>query len=201
MRSLFVGAFSGSPDNLIDKCVKTIKEDEDFIVSNVFDTIYADGRSLDVSPDLLLSLMYGSREIHLFFNLWYKEFNYQPAYENNSPQVDHIFPQSFLKSEKVESPETGRKSIMRYKQEQRDQLANCMLLTAQENGGGGKTDISPEIWFTKRVKEVGESYLDLHLIPKHRELWKLENFERFIEERKALILEKFQSLLLKGGSR
>ncbi len=201
LRSLFAGAFSGSPDNLIDKCVKTIRDDKNFIVPNLFDTIYADGRSLEVSSDLLLSLMYGSREIHLFFNLWYKDFNYQPAFANNEPQVDHIFPQSFLKSVKDDSPETGRKSIVRYKQDQRDQIANCMLLTAQENGAGGKTDTPPEAWFTKRVEEVGETYLDIHLIPNDRELWKLENFERFIEARKALILEKFQPLLLKGGAR
>src|SRR5207245_10513627 len=80
LRSLFAGAFSGSPDNLIDKCVKTINDDKDFIVPHLFDTIYEDGRSLEVSSDLLLSLMYGSREIHLFFNLWYKDFNYQPAF-------------------------------------------------------------------------------------------------------------------------
>jgi hypothetical protein len=153
-----------------------------------------------VSSDLLLSLMYGSREIHLFFNLWYKDFNYQPAFANNEPQIDHIFPQSVLRSVKDVSPETGRLSIVRYKQEQRDQVANCMLLTAKENGSGGKTDTPPDVWFTKRVLEEGESYLDLHLIPKERELWKLENFERFIEARKALIVDKFQHLLLKGAT-
>ena len=200
LRSLFAGAFSGSPDNLIDKCVKTIKDDNDFIVPNLFDTIYSDGRSLEVSSDLLLSLMYGSREIHLFFNLWYKDFNYQPAFSNNEPQIDHIFPQSVLRAVKDVSPETGRLSIVRYKQEQRDQVANCMLLTAKENGSGGKTDIPPVVWFTKRVLEEGESYLDLHLIPKERELWKLENFERFIEARKALIVDKFHHLLLKGAT-
>ncbi len=200
LRSLFAGAFSGSPDNLIDKCVKRIKDDSDFIVPNLFDTIYSDGRSLEVSSDLLLSLMYGSREIHLFFNLWYKDFNYQPAFSNNEPQIDHIFPQSVLRSVKDVSPETGRLSIVRYKQEQRDQVANCMLLTAKENGSGGKTDTPPDVWFAKRVLEEGESYLDLHLIPKERELWKLENFERFIEARKALIVDKFQHLLLKGAT-
>lgn len=200
LRSLMAGAFSGSPDNLIDKCVKTIKDDQDFITSHIFDTIYADGRSLELSPDLLLSLRYGEKELHLFFNLWYREFNYQPAFANNEPQVDHIFPQSILREVKDVSPETGRRSIIRYKAEQRDQVANCMLLTAKENGAGGKSDTTPEEWFDAKVKEIGSSYLDMHLIPNDRSLWKLENFDRFIEERKKLILDKFSHMLLKGSA-
>ncbi|MCP5421178.1 MAG: DUF262 domain-containing protein [Gammaproteobacteria bacterium] len=199
LRNLVAGAFSGSPDNLIDKCVKTIRDDQDFTVSHVFDAIYADGRSLEISPDLLLSLNYGSKELHLFFNLWYKDFNYQPAFQNNEPQVDHIFPQSLLKSVKDVSPETGKRSIMRYKADQRDQIANCMLLTAKENGAGGKSDTPPAEWFEQKIAEEGESYLDLHLIPKDKSLWSLDKFGDFIEARKQLILKKFDYMLLKGG--
>lgn len=200
LRSLMAGAFSGSPDNLIDQCVKAIKEDNDFIVPHMFETISANGRTLAVSSDLLLSLGYGSKELHLFFNLWYKDFIYQPAFENNEPQVDHIFPQSLLRAVKDVNPTTGRKSIVRYKTEERDQVANCMLLTAKENGGGGKSDTPPDEWFAKRVEEDGESYLDLHLIPKDRELWKLENFEKFIDARKKLILDRFGYMLLGQGT-
>lgn len=199
LRNLVAGAFSGSPDNLIDKCVKTIRDDQDFTVSHVFDAIYADGRSLEISPDLLLSLNYGSKELHLFFNLWYKDFNYQPAFQNNEPQVDHIFPQSLLKSVKDVSPETGKRSIMRYKADQRDQIANCMLLTAKENGAGGKSDTPPAEWFEQKIAEYGESYLDLHLLPKDKSLWSLDKFGDFIEARKQLILKKFDYMLLKGG--
>ncbi|MNL20987.1 hypothetical protein D3C87_1422600 [compost metagenome] len=67
-----------------------------------------------------------------------------------------------------------------------------MLLTAQENGAGGKTDILPESWFENQTDE----YLDLHLIPRNKELWKLENFETFIEERKKLIYNKFADFII-----
>lgn len=200
LRTLLAGAFSGSPDNLIDKCIQAIREEQGFSLPRLFDTIYADGRSLDLSDDVLFNLKYGSKELHLFFNLWYKQFNYQPAFENNEPQVDHIFPQSLLRKIKDPSPETGKLSIMRYKEEQRDQLANCMLLTSTENGAGGKTDTPPDEWFKKRVAEVGESYLDHHLIPRDENLWKLDNFEAFIAARKQLIAEKFDFMLRKGGS-
>lgn len=200
LRTLLAGAFSGSPDNLIDKCTQAISEEKGFVLSRLFDTISAAGRNLNLSKELLFSFKYGSKELHLFFNLWYKQFNYQPAFENNEPQVDHIFPQSLLRQIKDVSPETGRLSIIRYKEEQRDQLANCMLLTSSENGAGGKGATPPDVWFTKRVAEVGESYLDQHLIPRDVALWKLDRFEDFIAARKELIAEKFDFMLLKGGS-
>ena len=127
------------------------------------------------------------------FNLWYKEFNYIPSYQANKPQIDHIFPQSALKSIKAENPATGVRNILRYKKWDRDQIANCMLLTQKENGAGGKGDSLPQEWFN----EKNEKYFDLHLIPKDPELWKLENYEQFIEERKKLIAKKFEYLVLK----
>lgn len=155
------------------------------------------GRSLDVTEPMILGQTYGSREIHLYLNLWYAGFNYQPAFANNQPQVDHIFPQAMLKKIKVENPQTGKRDLMRYKWEDRDQFSNLMLLSAKENGAGGKTDTPPEEWFAKRVAEDGDGYLDLHLIPQDRELWKVENFERFIEARENLILDKFSFMLHK----
>ncbi|MBK9635200.1 MAG: DUF262 domain-containing protein [Bacteroidetes bacterium] len=193
LRTLLASAFSGSPDALIDKCTKKIDETKAFDITEIFGVIKADGRNLEISRDTVLKTYYGSKQIHLLFNLWYN-FNYQPTYNQNKPQVDHIFPQSQLKKIKVANPETGRMDILKYKWDDRDQIANCMLLTAQENGSGGKTDILPEVWFADKSKE----YLELHLIPQDKELWKLENFERFVEERKKLIEAKFDSIIIKN---
>jgi len=193
IRTLLASAFSGSPDALIDKCIKKIDELKAFDLSEIFGVIRADGRNLEISKDTVLNTFYGSKQIHLLFNLWYN-FNYQPAYSQNQPQVDHIFPQSQLKRIKVANPTTGRMDILKYKWDDRDQIANCMLLTAQENGAGGKTDILPEEWFADKPTE----YLELHLIPQNKELWKLENFERFIEERKILIETKFENIIIKS---
>lgn len=193
LRTLLASAFSGSPDALIDKCTKKIDETKSFDITEIFGVIKADGRNLEISKDTVLKTYYGSKQIHLLFNLWYN-FNYQPTYNQNKPQVDHIFPQSQLKKIKVANPETGRMDILKYKWDDRDQIGNCMLLTAQENGSGGKTDILPEVWFADKSKE----YLELHLIPKDKELWKLENFEKFVEERKKLIEAKFDSIIIKN---
>lgn len=191
LRSLISGAFSGTPDQLIDDCVAKIKELKAFDVNSMFDAIRSNGRSLELTEDRLWQMGYGSDSIHLLFNLWYREFSYTPAYENSLPQVDHIFSQSVLRKIKDVSPETGRRSIIKYKQDDRDQLANCMLLTRDENGAGGKSDTLPEDWFADKSEE----YLDMHLIPRDKNLWKTDRFEEFIEERKRLIRAKFSYLL------
>lgn len=151
---------------------------------------------------MILSQHYGSRAIHLFFNLWYRDFNYTPALDANGPQIDHIFPQSLLKTVKRMNPESGMMNLLRYYADERDQIANCMLLTAEENGFGGKSDTPPDQWFA--LSRFGNDpakqaqYLQLHLIPPDPELWKLENFEEFIEARKRLIVDKFSRMLRTG---
>ncbi len=191
IRSLLTGAFSGTPDRLIDDCVKKINELKAFEVDQIFDVIRSQGRSLELTSDKFWLMGYGSDTIHLLFNLWYRDFNYTPAYDGNSPQVDHIFPQSELRKVKEINPKTGKK-VMKYREAERNQLANCMLLTQQENGSGGKSATLPEAWFADKSLD----YLEMHLIPSNRELWTLDYFEQFIAERKKLIQAKFSFLLI-----
>ncbi len=193
VRTMLTAAFSGNPDSLIDKIVKKIKEDGNFVLPNVYGIIRDDNRSLELTRESVLGISYTDRRIHLLFNLWYS-FDYVPAYSGNEPQVDHIFPQSLLKTVKTLNPDTNRMSIMKYKQPHRDRLANMMLLTRQENGSSEKSDVPPHEWFANKKQE----YLDLHLIPNNPELWQLENYEKFIEEREKLILAKFDYLLNKA---
>ena len=195
IRTSLTGVFGGTPDNLLNKITKQVNSDSDFVLREIFSLIREDGRSLEVGTDTLMGLNYWKKEIHLLFNLWYG-FNYQPSSTDNMPQIDHIFPQSALKKIKDVNPENGRRNLMRYKWYDRDQIANLMLLTAKENGAGGKTDILPGEWFSGK----SDDYLDLHLIPKDKELWKLENFEKFIEARRQLILQNFDYLLIRENN-
>lgn len=80
---------------------------------------------------------------------------------------------------------------MKYQSAVRDQLANCMLLTREENGAGGKSDTLPKDWFASKDK----AYLDRHLIPQDPNLWELDSFEDFIRTRKKLIAAKFHWLI------
>jgi hypothetical protein len=191
LRCSLGGAFGGVPDNLLDALVKKTNELKEFNITEVFNVIRSQNRSLEVPEERFWHMGYGSSTIHLLFNLWYRNFNHTPAYENNLPQIDHIFPQSRLREVKVLNPETGR-MVMKYREDARNQLANCMLLSREENGAGGKRDILPEDWFDGKEQD----YLDMHLIPADRTLWKMDRFEDFINARKALIRNKFSSLIV-----
>lgn len=191
LRTLFAGAFSGQSDNLIDALVKKNKEINGYDVNEAFAVIRSQGRSLELTEDRFWQMGYGSKTIHMLFNLWYPSFTHVPAYDNNLPQIDHIFPRSRLEQIKITNPETGRQ-IMKYREDARNQLANCMLLSREENGAGGKSDIPPADWFKGKPKE----YLDLHLIPQDPALWEMDRYDDFLDARKSLIRDRFKSLLV-----
>jgi hypothetical protein len=191
VRTLLTGAFSGQSDRLLDALVKKFKDIGRFDAEEGFSIIRNQNRTLEITKDRLFEMGYGSKTIHLIFNLWYPSFTHVPAYDNNLPQVDHIFPDSKLREIRVPNPETGR-TVMRYRDYERNQLANCMLLTRAENGAGGKGATSPSDWFAGKP----DDYLKLHLIPEDTSLWQMDRYEDFIEARKALIAKKFASILV-----
>jgi len=187
-RVLLTGAFSGSSDTLLDALIRKIDEKCDFDINIINSEILNRGRTITISEDSLLDTYYGEKKLYLIFALLYQDINFKPAYEGNLPWVDHIFPQSKLKEVKIINPETGKK-IMKYKWWDRDQIANSMLLSAEENRDE-KRDKSPEEW----LEDKNEEYFEIHLIPKDRELWKIENFEKFVEKRKRVIIDKFKKM-------
>ncbi|MFC2031195.1 DUF1524 domain-containing protein, partial [Chloroflexota bacterium] len=191
LRCSLAGAFGGVPDRLIDALVRNQTELNAFSVDEAFGVIRSQGRSLELTEDRFWRMGYGSRPIHLLFNLWYRDFNYTPSYVNNLPEIDHIFPQSALRGIKVRNPDTGRK-VMKYRNAERNQLANCMLLTKEENGAGGKGATLPHVWFADK----SQAYLEKHLIPANPNLWKIGRFEAFAKERQKLIRERFKFLLV-----
>lgn len=191
LRSLLAGAFSGTPDQLIDSIIAKLRDIKKFDLEDVFGVIQSAGRSLELTEDRFWTMGYGSDNIHLLFNLWYTDFNYVPAFSGNLPEIDHIFPQSILKKVKTHNPHTGKCDMMKYREADRNQLANCMLLRAEENGFNAKSDTPPHEWFNHK----SDSYLDTHLIPRDPALWQVERFQDFISERKNLIREKFAPLL------
>ena len=192
VRTLLSGAFGGQSDRILDALVKKFRESKSFEAKEGFNIISEQKRSLKINEKSFFEMGYGSKtkNLHLLFNLWYPTFSHVPAYENNLPQIDHIFPQSRLSNIKTINPQTGRQ-VMKYSSSERNQLANCMLLTREENGAGGKGDTLPSEWFKNKPDE----YLDLHLIPKDKNLWAIEKYDEFIMARKILIKNKFSWLL------
>jgi len=190
LRCSLAGSFSGSSDGLLDALVTAIRSSERFDCDVLFAIMRTQGRPLEITEDRLWRFGYGTDGVHVLFNLWYQDFEHTPSYEGNLPQIDHIFPQSALRRVKVRNSRTGR-DVMRYREEARDQLANCMLLSRDENGAGGKRDLLPSDWFADKDDE----YLEKHAIPKDRTMWELQRYEDFIVARKRLIKERFVAIL------
>jgi hypothetical protein len=134
LRALATGTFGGSPDNLIDRLVRGIQDRADSELPEICSIIRGAGRNLEITPGVILQQQYGSRSIHLFFNSLVPPVRLLTSKDANGPQIDHIFPQSLLKKVRAVNPESGKRNLMRYRMEERDQLPNCMLLTAEENG-------------------------------------------------------------------
>ena len=96
LRTLITGAFSGNPDNLIDRITKEIKLKDEFIVEDIYGIIRSTGRNLEIEKDHIFNQYYGSEMIHLIFNMLYSKIDYNPSFKNNLPEIYHIFPKSVL---------------------------------------------------------------------------------------------------------
>jgi hypothetical protein len=192
LRASLGGVFGGASDSMLDALSAKLEQLQGFDLDEVFGVIRNQNRNLMLTEDRLWGMGYGSDGVHLLFNLWYRQFSYTPAYENNLPQVDHVFPQSLLRKVKTLNPKTGKRDLTRYREADRNQLANCMLLSKEENGAGGKWDTPPAGWFAGK----DNAYLAKHLIPPDKTLWELDQFEDFIAARKQLIRQKFADLLV-----
>ena len=194
IRALLSNAFSGVTDKIIDEIVKVIAQNARFDLDRIDHVCEKNGRGLSVTRNRILNEGYGTKSIYLVFNLLYGGVNYRPVFEGNNPQVDHVFPKSQLAKvmENFIDPETREtKRRVKYPPYVRNQIANCMILTADENSVGEKGATMPEDWF----RDKGGEYLDLHSIPRNESLWKLENFEAFIKTRKEMLINKLSKYL------
>jgi len=95
-------------------------------------------------------------------------------------QFHHIFPKSVLKKHDFD-----RRSI--------NEIANMAFI-------GGKTNRNisnkePEKYLQAVVKERGDDILEHHLLPNDRELWSVQNFDDFLEYRRAKIVETINNFL------
>lgn len=191
VRCLLAGAFGGQSDRLLDALVARFRELGRFDADAAFAVIKDQQRSLQLPAERFLRMGYGSKTVHLIFNLWYPGFTYVPAFDDHLPQVDHIFPRSLLRRlcKPAGSEGEGQEPLAK---DDINRLANCMLLTREENGAGAKRDTPPEQWF----KDKPDEYLALHLIPRDPALWQANRYFDFIAKREQMILERFRAFVV-----
>lgn len=193
LKVILSSVYSNSSDSLIDLTIKDIDDNCGIDFDSINEIFKNKNKSLEITEANILSAGYkrdnDKRKLYLLFNIWYERFNLTPTFSENQPNIDHIFPQSALKTVKVMG-DKGR-LVQKYKADDINQIRNCMLLTLKENGMGGKGDILPKAWF----KGKGKKYLEMHLIPQDESLWEIDKYDEFIKARNELIIEKIKEII------
>ena len=92
--------------------------------------------------------------------------------DRNKPHKDHIFPKSLLQKG--------------YKLNLINNIGNLQFLSSTENES--KNNIKFEEW----IKNLEPSFIEKSFIPKNKELWFIENYEKFIEKRRDLMFDKLK---------
>lgn len=130
----------------------------------------------------VLSLTYGEPRTFLALSLLYPDNHW-----SIDPHIDHIFPRKLFSKKHM-----NEREILADEQEKLSELlhsiGNLELLNAKENEEKSGQEFGK--WITTRH----DSFIARHLIPSDQKLWKLENFEKFVEAREALIRQRFESL-------
>lgn len=173
-RILLTGVFSGQSDNMLHQTKEVLKGTGDtFPDSELNKQIQSVGKSLDVNKDFLNEIEYNSPDSYLLLFLLYRDqrlkLNFNPVYEGETPQQDHIFSQDEL-------GKTG------YSESLINDIGNIRYVTASENQWKKATP------FSQWISQITPEEKGTHLIPPGD--WTTANYVGFLEERKKLMLER-----------
>jgi hypothetical protein len=100
---------------------------------------------------------------------------------------DHIFPYSKLK-------EVGYSEANRVKYALAQELTNRVILTRAANRTKSNTNASE---YLATVKAMFPKALELQCVPEDPDLWKIENYEQFLEERRKTLAKNLNAFLEK----
>lgn len=187
--ALLNNVFGGQSDRILTDVRKTQQEDLDgdgFASELISETIAKSGRVIffdDYAIENFLELTYHKRVAFLALSLLYEE----NAWGTIQFHKDHIFPQDTFKWKNLKGKGFTDDVCAEFIN-LKDNIGNLTLLLGHENIE--KRNKPFEEW----IKTRDESFLDKHLIPKDKKLWKLENFESFIDERNELIKNRLIQL-------
>jgi hypothetical protein len=151
------------------------KPNGDFPIGGLDEAVRAAGRIAASSEDaveIVLGTSYGDDTCFLALSLLYDERNWGTI----TYSTDHLFAQDDFKKKNV--PDNIK--------DLRDDFGNLALVIGDENSG--KKNRPLDEWLATRSPE----YLSRHFIPADQSLWHLENYERFLIERRKLLKARIQ---------
>lgn len=151
-------------------------------------------RSLEITPDEFVGTDIRNA-LYSLMTCYFKSkgavcFNTGVGIEKNmgkkySLEWDHIFPYSILKK-------NGYNRNNRIKYSLAQEITNRAIITQLANRSKTNKDAGN---YLRSVKEKYPKALELQLIPMDEELWKLENYEEFLQKRRELLAKHLNNYL------
>jgi hypothetical protein len=189
LTSLLNGTFSGNSDTVLRTVRDVIRErDSDgFPIREINREVEGLNKIVGFNEEIAENVLEnekGNQRTFLALTLLYPEHDWGSVqYEQ-----DHIFPADHLAEDHLRESGLPEERIGEFVDE-RDTLANLQLLTENENKS--KQNTSFEAWVT----DQNEGFYDRHFIPRDSEYHRLENFDRFVSERRRRIKNHLLSML------
>ena len=143
------------------------------------------------SKNVMVLLMYvimGKREA-TNFGIGYKELISQIP--SKQIQLHHIFPFNFMMKDQAAKKYQIKHDLSSYEfRSEVNDIANLTFLSQGKNASIG--DVAPWVYFkNETTKEMRKA----HFIPEDPNLWRPENYDKFIKERRILLAKAMNSLL------
>ena len=196
VHTLLWGRYSGSTETILNQDLEAI-DDVDSGLSNLIDLLRRNRGDLNLNPSDFMGWSIGTRFYPLLYMLtrvqgsldWEigSELSRHMLGRSSSLQLHHIFPKSRLYSHDPA-----------YSMQEVNQIANFTFLTQETNLKVSNQD--PAIYLEGYASKQPE-VLESHWIPMDPELWKLDKYPDFLDERRKLLAaaaNRFLDSLISG---
>jgi hypothetical protein len=184
IKVLLSGVFGGQSDNMLYKCKQEIDENRGaFPATKIESVIESANKSMELKESIIDTYGYNTLDSYLFLSLVYKKaISFKPNYKRNIPEQDHIFCKKEL-------------GLAGVPPEKINSIYNIRYVTQYDNRT--KSDDSFDEWVKKLGNEKANVF-ETHLIPDEK--WKIEDFDKFLAERKKKFLDRLKyDGLIAGG--
>jgi len=168
LRTSLARSFNGAKDGLLDDLQKSMQSK--FDLDNIIEILRLANRTVDFNSEKIWAISYKNPS-EVYFAL--SKVNGIDISHISDTHIDHIIPKALLKNRTSEEV---------------NQLANLTILTEQENLSKGKKQLTN--WLSEMDSDQLVHFCRRNMIPSDKSLWDPLNFDKFIEERKRLIIEK-----------
>lgn len=182
------GRYAGSTESILDKDLAAIEDKENSLI-NLIDNLRRERGDLTVQASDFKGWSRSARFYYLLYMLtrvyhakdWKSgiELSAHTLGQHSDLQLHHIFPKALLYRHEYDKPEVNA-------------LANFTFLTQETNSH--ISDNNPENYLVK-FQEKNPGLISSHWIPMEPNLWKVDNYHLFLEERRALLAEAANNFL------